>query len=356
MRVGEAFPRAVRMLSAVSRQACWSILEPRHFAWDEEEKGFHLLAAQLIESGKRPYLDFCFPQTPLNAYWNALWMKLFDGSWQTAHAMAALATSGAVLLTGGFLLTRFPVINWRLGMALAAAAAVGLNQLVVYFGTIAQAYGLCLLLIVGAFRLSIVAVEKEGPLLSGLAGLLAGAAASSSLLTAPVGPVLAVWLLIYNHAGKRAIKLASFLLGYSIAFLPLLWLFLKSPHQVFFDVIEYYALYRRVGWPGAVRHDFELMISWFDSSQGLLLILLAAAGLLFIAYRSQWDRRSRAEFYLCAWLILALCGYLCNIHPVFPQYFILATPFLGILATVGLYSDQFPKCTPRIGRLCQCLG
>src|SRR5580698_9263833 len=35
------------------------------------DEGFHLLAAQLIDSGKRPYIDFCFPQTPLNAYWNA---------------------------------------------------------------------------------------------------------------------------------------------------------------------------------------------------------------------------------------------------------------------------------------------
>jgi hypothetical protein len=30
-------------------------------AWDE---GYHLLAAQLIKAGKRPYLDFCFLQTP----------------------------------------------------------------------------------------------------------------------------------------------------------------------------------------------------------------------------------------------------------------------------------------------------
>src|SRR5215467_11313721 len=55
------------------------------FAWDE---GFHLLAAQLIKSGRRPYLDFCFPQTPLNAYWNALWMTVFGESWRTAHAVA----------------------------------------------------------------------------------------------------------------------------------------------------------------------------------------------------------------------------------------------------------------------------
>ena len=37
------------------------------FAWDE---GYHVLAAQLIARGKRPYLDFFFPQAPLNAYWS----------------------------------------------------------------------------------------------------------------------------------------------------------------------------------------------------------------------------------------------------------------------------------------------
>ena len=37
-----------------------------------DDEGFHLLAAQLIKGGMRPYLDFCFPQTPLNAYWNAI--------------------------------------------------------------------------------------------------------------------------------------------------------------------------------------------------------------------------------------------------------------------------------------------
>ena len=34
------------------------------FAWDE---GYHLVAAFLIAHGKIPYIDFVFPQTPLNA-------------------------------------------------------------------------------------------------------------------------------------------------------------------------------------------------------------------------------------------------------------------------------------------------
>src|SRR3984957_6958358 len=101
------------------------------FAWDE---GFHLLTAQLITRGKRPYLDFNFSQTPLNAYWNALWMLVFGQSWRVAHAVAAVMTGGAIMMTADFLYFRFPVPRWRFPMALLAALTMGLNVLVVQFG------------------------------------------------------------------------------------------------------------------------------------------------------------------------------------------------------------------------------
>src|SRR4051794_30216377 len=63
------------------------------------DEGYHLLAAQLIRAGKTPYLDFCFPQTPLNAYWNALWLGVLGHSWRGPHLLAALATLAAVALT-----------------------------------------------------------------------------------------------------------------------------------------------------------------------------------------------------------------------------------------------------------------
>src|SRR6476659_5085505 len=59
------------------------------FTWDES---YHLLAAQLILRGRLPYLDFCFPQSPLNAYWNAAWMAAFGQTWRVAHAAATLLT------------------------------------------------------------------------------------------------------------------------------------------------------------------------------------------------------------------------------------------------------------------------
>ena len=56
-------------------------------------------------------------------------------------------------------------------------------------------------------------VDRKGLLMPALAGLLAGAASSSSLLTATVGPVLLLWILIHNRAGLRMAKLAAFLAG-----------------------------------------------------------------------------------------------------------------------------------------------
>src|SRR6202451_3790250 len=93
------------------------------FAWDE---GFHLLTAQLITRGKRPYLDFNFSQTPLNAYWNAFWMTIFPQTWRTPHAVASLMTTGAILLTADFLFVRFPAVRWRFSTAIMASFVIGL--------------------------------------------------------------------------------------------------------------------------------------------------------------------------------------------------------------------------------------
>jgi MYXO-CTERM domain-containing protein len=303
-------------------------------AWDE---GFHLLAAQLIKDGKRPYLDFLFPQTALNAYWVALWMRIFGDSWRMVHVLAATMTAGAVVLTGDYVLRRFPVPNWRVPAALAAAFATGLDAPVFQFGSIGQAYGLSLFLVVAAFRISILAVERNAMWWSALAGLAAGAAAGSTLLTAPVGPVLLLWIVIQSRTGKRWAKGSLFLLGGLIAFLPLLRLYLESPRVVRFNIFDYHLFFRQVEWEGAIQHDVGVLISWIDSTPAALLGLLAVAGLLFIQRRSDWDRQLRSEFYLCGWLTLALSIHLSTAHPTFERYFLFTAPFLAILAAAGLY-------------------
>jgi len=305
------------------------------FAWDE---GWHLLTAQLITRGKRPYLDFNYSQTPLHAYWNAFWMIVFGQSWRVANAVASVMTTGAVLMTADFLFVRFPVVRWRFTAALMASFVVGLNVLIVQFGTIGQAYGFGLFLIVAAFRLTVVSVDRTGPGLAALAGLLASTAAGATLLTAPVCPVLALWMAFQTRRGNRWAKLAAFLASAAIPFLPVLYLFLKGPRQTFFNIIQYNLIFRQVEWPGAISHDIGVMLSWLNSAQALLVGLLTVAGLLFIRFQSDWTKAQRAEFYLCGWLALALCVHISSAHPTFPRYYLFAVPFLAILAAAGLYS------------------
>jgi hypothetical protein len=303
------------------------------FGWDE---GYHLLAAQLIRAGKRPYLDFCFPQTPVTAYWNAAWMCVFGESWRTVHGLAALCTSGAILLTAGFVLRRFPIARWQLGCAIVAAFLIGANTTIVQFATAGQPYGLCLLLVVAAFVCAVAAVERRAAALSAAAGFLAGAASAGTLLTAPVAPVLLVWLMRCNRAGNRLAKCLWFGAGALISWLPVFWLFAQGPRQVYFNVIEYMLRYRPAGWSGAARHDLEVMVSWIDSPQALILGLLAAGG-LFHAVRAARDGQWRAELCLCFWLAAALALHVSCARPTFPQYYLFALPFLSILACAGLY-------------------
>ena len=303
------------------------------FAWDE---GFHLLAAQLIDRGKAPYLDFFFPQAPLNAYWNAGWMRLFGDTWRAAHAVAAMMAAAAVLLAAQAVYARFPIARWRLAGALVVVALVGLNHQLVDYSTIAQGYALCFFLLVVAYRCALWSVERRGWLLAAAAGSAVVASAGATLLSSAAAPILLLWLLVYNRAGARWTKLAGFLGGAAVPLLPFLPLLLRAPRAVIFDVFEYHLLYRQVAWSGATAHDADVLTAWANDPQAILLAILVAAGVFFVRFRSDWDRAARAPFYLCGWLALGMGLHISTAHPTFARYYLLTLPFLAILAMAGL--------------------
>jgi len=157
-------------------------------------------------------------------------------------------------------------------------------------------------------------------------------------LTVTAVPVLLVWILRYTPGGRRWAGFSAFAGGAVVPFLPLLWLFSRAPRIVFFNLVQYQLLYRRTNWEDATPHDIEVLTSWLHSPTAFLLGLLGAVGLWFVARSSGWKSSSRAGFYLCGWLALAMGAELCATHPTFPSYFVLMTPFLGIPAAAGLYA------------------
>ena len=305
----------------------------RAFAWDE---GFHLLAAQLILAGKRPYLDFCFPQTPLNAYLTAGWMRVFGETWRAAHVFETLGVAASAFLTADFVRARFPVPEWRWPAALAALVAVGMNAQVVIFGTIGQSYGLGMFLAVAAFRLAVAAVERRGASWAAGAGFMAGAAAGTTLLTAPVAPAVVIWLYLANRAGRVWAKIAACIAGGVVSWLPVAWLYRQGPAQTIFNIVLYQTKYRHK-WNGAMRQDISALSAWINSAQGLSLMLLAGVAVWFLLRRCDWPRERRQEIWFSIWLAVALALELAAAHPTFERYFLLAVPFIAIPAIAGMY-------------------
>ena len=303
------------------------------FAWDE---GFHLLAAQLIQTGKTPYLDFFFPQAPLNVYWNAGWMRVFGDTWRTAHAVAGVMATGGVLLAAHAVYARFPVAAWRATGALAVVALVGLNHQFVDYSTIGQGYALCFFFLVAAYRCALWSMDQHGWLPATATGFCAASAAGATLLGSAATPILLLWLLVYSSAGGRWRKLAGFLCGAAVPVLGFLPLVLRAPRIVGFDLFEYHLLYRRVAWSGATAHDADVLTAWGNEPQALLIGILAAAGLFFVHFRSGWPRAERAPFSLCAWLALGLGLHISTAHPTFARYYLLTLPFVAILGVAGL--------------------
>ncbi|HWC97976.1 MAG TPA: hypothetical protein VG456_14540 [Candidatus Sulfopaludibacter sp.] len=296
------------------------------------DEGFHLLAAQLIRSGMRPYLDFFFPQTPWNAWWNAAWMSIFGESWRVAHAVAALMTSAAVFLTADYWFRRSDVDQWRLAGSVTAGLLTGLCGVVAAYGPVAQAYALCLLLTVAAYRCCLLAVERGGWLLSAATGLLVSTAAGCSLLTAPETIILFLWIVFRTHSWRKA---AAFAAAAVVPWVPVFKMAAASPRVVWFNLVQYHTQFRHLYWPDTTEHDIDVLTGWINNGQALTLLVLAISGLFFVKYRGT---RRRDDFYLCAGLAAALATEISTAHPTFERYYLLAVPFVAIPAVAGLYA------------------
>jgi hypothetical protein len=305
--------------------------------WDGDES-YHLIAARMVNAGNRPYVDFFYQQTPLFPYVTAAWMRVFGEGWRSGHLLSALCMGVAVVLTAGYVFSRLPDPRWRLAAAAVAALLVGLRHVVYSLGCTTQPYGLCLCFTVAAFRLVVGAVDSPRALRAAAAGLCAGVAAASTLLSAPAGPILFAWMLWHNRAGQRWTKALAFLAAGAVPFLPLAWLAWQGPRQVFFDVFEFHLFYRDLNHHFGLEHDLDAVTDWFGGDQGVVMSLLLVVGLLFLAGSCDWEKRRRAELGLCAWLVVGLGTYLSFTRPTFSQYFFVLTPFMAILAAVGLYA------------------
>jgi len=310
------------------------------------DEGFHLLAAQLVLSGKKPYLDFFYQHTPLYIYVCAAWMRLFGDSWRAAHLLSAIFTAGSVVLVATYVFNRWKDKSGRVAVAVTTTLLLGFNFALITNGTLGQPYSFCLFFSVAAFRLAVKDFRDRNSLLPLLAGLCSGAAAASSLLTITVAPVILLWMLWHDKSGSRLLKTFRFSLGIVLAFAPMLLLFVRGPRQVFLDVFQYHLLYRdSAGRVVKIISNIKTVGRTLTDNPVPFLLLLVVLGWIPVLKSRVVSGRLKSEFNLCLWLLLIGAIYLCIPLPTFAVYFVVLLPFLIVLGAAGIHTlyDLSPR-------------
>lgn len=300
--------------------------------WGDES--LHLVAGQLMNAGKRPYLDFFYQHPPLFAYLIFSLVRVFGESWQVVHAASALLTGGCLMLTAVYVFTRARESQMPVTLPVIATVLLGLNCYVISFGTVALPYGFCLFFTVAAFVLVTESVDQPGSRFAFAAGVCTATAAAAYLLTAPIIPVLFVWMMLHNRQGSRRNKCVLYLIGLAIPFVPLLLLGVRGPQKVWAELVQYH-LFHRSGRDLGVWFNLKEIAGWFISIQGLVLVVLAAVAVSSTKWRDRFDKRLGPELYLLIALVFALCCMISVARPTSSFYFVLITPFLVMLAAFG---------------------
>lgn len=299
------------------------------------DEGFHLVASQLINQGKRPYLDFFYQHTPLYIYTNALWMRCFGDTWRSVHLFSALLTIASAGMIAGYVYSRVPAPS-RFMWATAAAIFFATNVMVTQYTLLGMPAALCMCLVVAAFLVTVSAHDR--PHRAFWVGMLSGAGIGVSLLTGPVAPVLLAWLLWHAEPQRRWKTFFMFAAGALISALPLIWLFVQAPFQMAFDTVAYQLWWRPTGLIQPNQPFIRIAAGVLNSTQGLVLVLLSLVGVAYwLSTIRRESSRLNSELRLCMILAAILTAYVgLAPGPIFAQYFLNVIPFAAILATVGV--------------------
>lgn len=280
------------------------------------DESFHLLAAQLIKAGKKPYIDFFYQHTPLYIYITAGLFWLSE-TWRIAHAISALSLAGSVVLACYYVRDLFTEEYARRTVVVLTLIFYGLNCYALIFAATALPYGFCLFCSMAALYFS-RASDRYIHLF--VAGIFAGAAVASNLLTLPVIAVIFIRILLRDRW-----RVFLFITGAIVICMPLLILFARSPGEVSFNLVGYHFFDRPgFGW----RYNVRQVVFWFGSIQGAMLTTLAIIA-MWLRFRRDDDLR------WCGLTAFTLMIFISCVKTMSAFYLLLAVPFLAILAAVG---------------------
>ncbi len=299
---------------------------------------YHLLAAQMVAAGRKPYLDFFVQQVPLYPLICGAWLRIFGTSWHAANLFSGLLICASAAMVARIATRIFAEPGWGAQGSIVAVLLFGLNVPVAQSGDDAQPYALCMFFCLSAWLAALDA--SPAVMRTFLTGLAAGAAVNTSLLAVPFFLALTVFqTMVFQETGPdRRRKLPWFVCGAAVASIPLAYLAMLAPAQAWFSIVKFQLFYRTAA-PGLPKniasHNLHEIMDWVLSIQGAVLVLSSLAGLLFLFDRKVPGSTRRPVRYT-ALIAVLWAFYLVLVPLTWHMYFVLVVPYASLLAAAGL--------------------
>jgi len=189
---------------------------------------YHLLAAQMVAAGRKPYLDFFVQQVPLYSLICGAWLRIFGSSWQAANLLSGLLICGSAAIIARIASRIYAGTEWGSRGRVIAVLLFGLNLLVAQSGDDAQPYALCTFFCLAAWLAALDA--RPTTRRTFLVGLAAGGAVNTSLLAAPFFLILTGWSVIEAARPERLLRFLWLVFGAAVASIPLAYLAMLVPN------------------------------------------------------------------------------------------------------------------------------
>jgi len=313
--------------------------------YEHGDEGFYLVASQLVGLGKRPYLDFYLQHGPLYPYTIAAWFRLAGDSWRSAHLLSALLSFLCAAMMSGFFFRRVESRGWRITLAILAPLLLLTNVLSIHWGVLIEPFAWCMALMFAEFLLTLRAVER--PAFSAIwAGLVSGLAACGYLLTVPAAPILFLWIAACVPKADRIRKCVQFAAGAGLGLLPLAFFLVTAPKITLANLVGYHFTGRMKAPLRSGQTFIPTVTGWLHSPQGVLLVLLGAVGVAYVFGKFSENQSISRPLRLSALVAGFVAITFCAIRPTpLTHYFILALPFLTLVACYGVYAIGTRVCS-----------
>ena len=309
------------------------VADSRLIARDE---GFYLLAAKEVMSGKLPYLDFFYPQTPLFPYIFGIWFKLTNFTWESARLFTAIISSAIGLISFQYIRRRYNLLS-----AVAVALMISFSGMNIAWLLTAKSYGLSALILVSLYLILKEKKLRKFNLI--ICGILVGLLFNIRSYLVIIGFIPAVIIFFRLKDPKKFIYLA---LGAFLTLIPHAFLLIADLEAYSFNNIGYHLIRSDRSSEQLAQGKLKILnyllgfspVAKFKGYQIAILVWSWIGLLVLNLLRSSWPSLS---WFFCAVLFtISLVP-----SPTWLQYFSVAVPFL-VICLVEISTELSKKLAP----------